>query len=68
MRFTLSNHMETCHLDDKSLNVEGCNHCVIQRLFYHDSKSLSRPFLDRIQNSAIQYYEVIGGMGFDLGN
>ena len=60
--------MKSSHLDDKSLNVEGYNHCVIQRLYHHHGKASSRPFLDRIQNSAIQYYEVIGGMGFDLGN
>ena len=50
--------MKTCHLDDKSLNV----------VYHHHGKVLSRPFLDKIQNSTIQYYEVIGGMGFDLGN
>ena len=60
--------METCHLDDTSLNVERCNHCVIQRLYHHHGKALSRPFLDRIPKSVVQYYKVIGGLGFDIGN
>ena len=60
--------METSHLDEKSLNVEGHNHCVIKRLYHHHGKALSRPFLDRIPKSAVQYYKVIGGLGFDIGN